>query len=254
MDRGARDPREFRAARWHTGAMRVLRAVAYVYAGLISCAVAAPAAAQDTDDADVGRSVAALRDLSSTEAEFFRLINEYRAGMGAPPLTATRLLNQVAYDHSLDMGQRRFFSHTNPDGLSPFDRMRQAGYAGGAMAENIAGGSATAAAAFDQWRNSPGHNQNMLNPAYRAIGIGHAQVPGSPYVNYWTTVFGDVVDPSGGTAGDGGVVGGTGATGCHCEVARGHRGAVPSGAVGACVALAGVIGWRRRARGGRGGR
>ena len=33
-----------------------------------------------------------------------------------------------------------------------------------AKAENIAAGNATAAATFDQWRNSPSHDANMRDP------------------------------------------------------------------------------------------
>ena len=142
-----------------------------------------------------GQLVSELRDLDTEEASFVRLLNNYRASMGLPALTPTRLLNQVAYDHSLDMGTRRYFSHVNLEGLSPFDRMRRAGYPN-ANAENIAAGNASAAATFEQWRTSPGHNTNMLNRNSRAIGIGRAYVAGSPYRYYWTNVFGTVVDGS----------------------------------------------------------
>ncbi len=145
---------------------------------------------------DVGTRTDELRELDTEEAAFLRTINAYRATMGAGPLTATRLLNQVAYDHSLDMGTRSFFAHASPEGLSPFDRMMRAGYRGGYMAENIAAGNATSAATFEQWRTSPGHNTNMLNPRYTAIGIGRAYVATSTYRWYWTTNFGDVVDSS----------------------------------------------------------
>ena len=138
-------------------------------------------------------SVEALRGLDAEEAAFVQLLNTYRAANGRPPVVATRLLNQVAYDHSLDMGTRRYFSHNSPEGTTPFQRMRAAGYSGG-RAENIAAGNADAQRTFTQWRNSPGHNTNMLDPSSRAIGIGRAYVAGSPYRYYWTNVFGTVVD------------------------------------------------------------
>ena len=34
----------------------------------------------------------------------------------------------------------------------------------------------------------------MLGPKHKAIGIGLAQVPGSPYSDYWATDFGGEVD------------------------------------------------------------
>lgn len=41
---------------------------------------------------------------------------------------------------------------------------------------------------------SSGHNQNMLNPNYRVIGIARAYDAASSYGWYWTTDFGGTVD------------------------------------------------------------
>lgn len=140
-------------------------------------------------------TVSELRNPDAEEAAFVRMLNEYRASRGLAPVTATPLLNQVAYDHSLAMGTQRFFSHNDPSGGTPFTRMAAAGYPNG-VAENIAAGNAGAAATFQQWRNSPGHNTNMLSARARAIGIGRAYVANSQYRYYWTNVFGSVVDSS----------------------------------------------------------
>ncbi len=140
-------------------------------------------------------AVSELRNPDAEEAAFVRLLNNYRASQGLAPVTATPLLNQVAYDHSLAMGTQRFFSHNDPSGGTPFTRMAAAGYPNG-VAENIAAGNAGAAATFEQWRTSPGHNTNMLSARARAIGIGRAYVANSQYRYYWTNVFGSVVDSS----------------------------------------------------------
>jgi hypothetical protein len=141
----------------------------------------------------------ALRDLEPEEAEFLRIINEYRAAGGLGSLTATRTLNQAAYDHSLDMAVQDYFDHTSLDGRSPWDRMCEAGHEpacsmSAAMAENIAAGNASASATFEQWRTSPGHNANMLDGRFTAIGIGRAYGASSSYGYYWTTDFSSVVD------------------------------------------------------------
>lgn len=156
-------------------------------------ALAATAARCAADPTAV--AVDELRELDAEEAAFVVLLNNYRASNGLSPLTPTRLLNQVAYDHSLAMGTQNFFSHTDPSGGTPFTRMAAAGYPAG-RAENIAAGNADAASTFTQWRNSPGHNANMLDRSARAIGIGRAFVASSRYRYYWTNVFGLVVDSS----------------------------------------------------------
>lgn len=187
------------------------------------------------DSDGTGLAGEALRALDTEEASFLRQLNAYRAQNGLGALAATPLLNQVAYDHSLAMGSNDFFSHTSQDGRSPFDRMMQAGYAGGYMAENIAAGNSLAAATFEQWRTSPGHNTNMLGPNYRAIGIGRAIVAGSTYGVYWTTDFGDVVDASVANSADAGVTRDGGASSAP------DAGAAPDGGAGAAP----DAGWQR---------
>jgi uncharacterized protein YkwD len=137
-----------------------------------------------------------LRNPDAEETTFLAVLNDHRAALGLSPLVSTPLLNQVAYDHSLDMGLRGYFDHPDLEGRSPFDRMKAAGYDGGWMGENIAAGHAGGAATFEQWRISPSHYANMVETHYRAIGIGRAYVAGSPYRWYWTTDFGDYVDES----------------------------------------------------------
>lgn len=128
--------------------------------------------------------------LDAEERAVLRLINAYRASHGLHPLVPLAVLNAVAHDHSLDMATRGYFAHATPDGRSPFDRMRDAGYDADSMGENLAAGNEHASETFEQWRRSPSHNRAMLDPEYVAIGIGRVRVRGSRYEYYWTTDFG----------------------------------------------------------------
>ena len=154
-----------------------------------------------TTEDSAATTAESLRRLQGEEALFLKAINDYRASLGVAPLVTTQLLNQVAYDHSLDMATNNYFDHNDLSGQSPFVRMNNAGYKGGAMAENIAAGNATAAATFTQWKNSPGHDANMRSASYKAIGIGVACNSAATYNCYWTTDFGDVIDASAETGG-----------------------------------------------------
>ena len=122
------------------------------------------------------------------EQEVLDLVNVQRQSAGCRPLTANATLTAAARAHSADMATRNFFSHTNPDGLSPFDRMRAAGYDGRLLGENIAAGYSTAQAVMTAWMNSAGHRANILNCSYAEIGIGYAT--GGSYRHYWTQDFG----------------------------------------------------------------
>jgi uncharacterized protein YkwD len=135
--------------------------------------------------------------LSTQEAAFLQLINTYRQQNGVPALTVSRKLNVASYRHSADMAQRDYFAHDTRLPLPPgqsgaafTDRMHAAGYTSySAAGENIAAGHSTAQAAFNAWKNSAGHNANMLNASFTQIGIGLAYDVDSTYGYYWTTDF-----------------------------------------------------------------
>lgn len=133
----------------------------------------------------------------SEEQQFLTLINNYRAANGLGPLTLSGSLSNASEGHSWDMAVHNYFSHTSQDGRTYVDRIRNAGYGYNTwLGENIAAGYTSADSVFNAWRNSPGHNANMLNPNYHAIGIGRYYAGGSTYGWYWTTDFGGVAEDS----------------------------------------------------------
>jgi len=99
-------------------------------------------------------------------------INRHRRSLGCGTLRWDDRLTAVALRHSQDMARRGFFSHTNPDGRDPFDRMRRAGIRFQAAAENLASGQRTGAETFDGWMGSRGHRRNLEDCAFTRIGIG----------------------------------------------------------------------------------
>lgn len=119
-------------------------------------------------------------------AEVLRLVNEERAKVGCSPVTASSALTDLATAFSEDMAARNFFDHTDPSGLSPWDRAAKAGITslGG---ENIARGQADAAAVMDAWMNSAGHRANILNCDFKTLGVGVELGTGGPW---WTQDFG----------------------------------------------------------------
>ena len=64
---------------------------------------------------------------SAFEQRVLELVNEERAARGLAALKWSDELANVARAHSKDMHDRSFFSHANPDGKSPFDRIKAAG-------------------------------------------------------------------------------------------------------------------------------
>lgn len=126
--------------------------------------------------------------MDATELEVLRLTNVERAKAGCGPVKGNAQLTKSATGHSRDMADNNYFSHTSQDGRTFSDRIKAAGYPGGTLAENIAAGQPTAAAVMEDWMNSPGHRANILNCAYKELGVGH--VLGGEYGHYWTQNFG----------------------------------------------------------------
>ncbi|WP_020142197.1 CAP domain-containing protein [Terracoccus sp. 273MFTsu3.1] len=116
------------------------------------------------------------------------LVNVERSRAGCGPVSANAALRRAAQGHSDDMASRDYFSHTSPDGVTFAERIRAAGYDGGAIAENIAAGQVSAQEVMRSWMASPGHRANILDCTYRDIGVGYAT--GGTYGTYWTQTFG----------------------------------------------------------------
>ncbi len=125
------------------------------------------------------------------EMEFLNLLNEYRSQHGQQKLRVSVALTHAAGWMSRDMARKNYFNHIDRYFRSPFRRMIQSGYPDSAlMGENIAAGNNDAETTFLQWKNSPGHNANMLNDKYKVIGISRYLNSFSKYKWYWTTDFG----------------------------------------------------------------
>ncbi len=134
--------------------------------------------------------------IDTQEQEFLRLINQYRQQNGRGALKLSTTLNRAAAWKSQDMAINGYVAHDDtPISRTWLQRIRDCGYGYNAwIGENIAVGNGDAAATFEQWRGSPGHNDNMLGSNYTAIGIGRAYNADSQYGWYWTTEFGSVSD------------------------------------------------------------
>jgi uncharacterized protein YkwD len=186
--------------------------IATLLAASALLAISQPASASSCANADTPFTSGNSQAVQAHEAAILCLTNEKRAahdlnpaqaGVQAPaPFVLDSRLANAARKHSQDMAARDYFSHTTPNGVTPWDRIMGEGYCSpwcAAMAENIAwrGGSGswapTARQVVDQWMASPGHRANILNPNLREIGVGAAY--GTPSATYpaggtYTQTFG----------------------------------------------------------------
>ncbi|MDC0714835.1 CAP domain-containing protein [Stigmatella sp. ncwal1] len=134
------------------------------------------------------------------ENQVLTLVNQRRAagascgGVSKPAVAALALdtrLRCASRKHSKDMAVNNFFSHTGTGNTTPWARMASAGYTSYTNAgENIAAGQTTPASVVTGWMNSTGHCNNIMNGAFKKLGVGYYYRSGSTYGHYWTQDFG----------------------------------------------------------------
>jgi uncharacterized protein YkwD len=120
------------------------------------------------------RQTAGLADLAAVRKEMFERVNAARAAAGLPAVVADPRLATAAQKHADDMLSRRYYNHLTPEGLTPRDRIEDAGLFSSLVAENIAEGEFSVAEVMDGWMKSEEHRANILNPRVTALGVGLA--------------------------------------------------------------------------------
>ncbi|MCD4795183.1 MAG: CAP domain-containing protein [Bacteroidales bacterium] len=96
-----------------------------------------------------------------------------------PPLILDNCLTRTTQKYAELIDKEEHFSHTGPNGSSPWERAREEGCS--ADGENIAWGNRNVDGALSQWMNSPGHCQNIMGYHTR-MGIGESGT-------YWVQLF-----------------------------------------------------------------
>ena len=116
--------------------------------------------------------------------DILRLVNNERARYGLVPLRLSRDLMTAAAIRAEEIEQN--YSHTRPNGSDCFSVLRSIGRTAG---ENIAAGQESAAEVMRAWMNSDGHRANILNAAFRELGVGYYFKYGSENGFYWVQIF-----------------------------------------------------------------
>lgn len=124
--------------------------------------------------------------LTALEQDAWNRINAERAKAGCAALVYDQKIEDVARAHSVDMRDRNYFDHATPEGVSPAQRLTNAGVQWNRMGENIARGQRDAATVVTGWMNSSGHRANILNCGFTRSGLGVATGGNGPY---WTQDF-----------------------------------------------------------------
>jgi uncharacterized protein YkwD len=126
------------------------------------------------------------------EYQLFDLTNATRVKHDLSVLDWDERVRETARNHSIDMADHNYFSHTNLAGQSPFDRMQQDNILFSVAGENLAYGQTSSVFAHEGLMNSLGHRENILKAEYTLLGVGVAFNSSSqPYFtqNFYTKAF-----------------------------------------------------------------
>jgi len=136
------------------------------------------------------------RDFTRTllNAEIARdQINQYRKQKGLKPLQLNASLTEAAKAHSRDLAKWDRISHFGSDGSNPWDRVKRTGYSARLAAENVGTGQVSFEEVLKGWKDSPGHNKNLLLSDAEHMGIALVHEPKSEFKTFWTLVVGSAL-------------------------------------------------------------
>jgi uncharacterized protein YkwD len=117
-------------------------------------------------------------------------INEYRNSKGLGALKLDAQLNETALRHCRDLAKWDRISHYGSDGTNPWDRVKASGYQPRLAAENVGTGQTAFAEVLRGWKESPGHNKNLLLSDAKDVGIALVVDPKTEFKSFWTLVVG----------------------------------------------------------------
>ena len=123
-----------------------------------------------------------------------RLINRLRERRGHSTMKLEPRLMVAAKRHNLDIARHALMQHTGTDCSQLGDRVWDEGYTWRKIAENLAGGRATAEATMQQWTGSARHLMQMTLTGMTEAGIAYDYNPnpprhGIPIKHFWTLIM-----------------------------------------------------------------
>lgn len=102
------------------------------------------------------------------------LTNQTRENLNLMPLKENDYLAKAAAAKAADMLKNQYFAHTSPEGVTPWDWIKQVGYKYRYSGENLAVHFEEAEDVDAGWLASPTHRANIVSPNYTEIGVGVA--------------------------------------------------------------------------------
>jgi uncharacterized protein YkwD len=131
-------------------------------------------------------SVMSVSAVSARAEDITAMISQYRREHGLPAVKTDPKLTAVAQRQAQAMASSGIMDHDVAGSFAT--RISGANVVAGA--ENIAAGTRTWADTLRMWKESPGHNKNLLTPGADIVGVAVARNENTRYKVYWAMVIG----------------------------------------------------------------
>jgi hypothetical protein len=116
-----------------------------------------------------GTRLKAFADVSVQE--LLNFTNEKRVENGLEKVSLSEQLSVAAQNKAADMFADNYWAHNAPDGTTPWEFIKGAGYNYVYAGENLAKGFKNSDDVVDAWIASPTHRENLLSPKFNEVGF-----------------------------------------------------------------------------------
>lgn len=113
----------------------------------------------------------AAYEVNLSPDNLLHLVNQDRLRLGLQPLKMNSRLNRAAYGKAEHMIRHNYFAHTSPQGVEPWDFIKEQNFRYSSAGENLAMNYTSSYELENDFLGSPAHRQNLLSPLFTDTGI-----------------------------------------------------------------------------------
>ncbi len=104
-------------------------------------------------------------------SDLLNLTNQQRTAVGLSQLRLNDKLSVAAAQKAQDMFSNNYWSHTSPQGKTPWVFITDSGYQYTMAGENLAKNFSDSRGVVEAWMASPTHKENIVKPGYQDVGF-----------------------------------------------------------------------------------
>lgn len=126
----------------------------------------------------------ATQEISLSADNLLSLVNQDRSKHNLKPLQTNSRLMRAAYAKGEHMLRNSYFAHVSPEGVEPWDFIRDQNFSFAYAGENLARGYTSSYELINDFLQSSSHRENLLSPLFTETGIAviEGELDGGPVI------------------------------------------------------------------------